>query len=153
MNKKIGFFLITILFMGTLAQTSYSVSDDECMECHLEQDIEMEKNGRTISLHVKKYELKRSVHDKVKCIQCHKGFDPYEVPHRENIQPINCSNCHKDVYGKHKFHPKMEKASNDSKNDLINCKKCHGTHEILPSKYEKSPTNFLSFLRIRPWLR
>ncbi len=142
MLKIVRSFSLIPLLLFILSARAFSQADDVCLECHSEPDIQMEKNGRTISLHVKKYELKRSVHAKLRCVQCHVGFDPYEMPHKENIRPVNCMGCHKDPYKKHAFHPGMKIALNDKNNsELLDCKRCHGTHEILASEKKLSNTN------------
>lgn len=137
------YLTITLMLFGAY-YTCQAQSDEACMECHIEQDISMEIRGKTISLHVKKYELKRSVHEKVRCVQCHVGYDPEEMPHKENAKPIDCASCHKNPVEKHKFHPKMNSKNGKNIDVLNNCKSCHGTHSVLSSKYEKSPTNFLN---------
>ncbi|MGE5810068.1 MAG: cytochrome b/b6 domain-containing protein [Ignavibacteria bacterium] len=92
----------------------------------------MEKNGKEISIFVDDKVLRSSVHKKLACISCHIGYNPEELPHKENIQPINCKSCHSDAGVKHRFHPSMMKASGtDGKSDT-SCKNCHGTHNVKP---------------------
>lgn len=141
----IGKQALSVLILFISVSTVLSQTDETCMECHGEPDIEMKRNGKKVSLHVKKFELARSAHSKVKCSQCHAGYDPYEIPHKEKIEPINCINCHKDYLNKHKFHPTMKSARNDAAGaQLANCKNCHGTHNVMSSKSPSSPTHFLN---------
>ena len=72
--------------------------------------LTMEKKGKEISLFVKEDVFKKSVHSKLSCVACHKGFDPENIPHAENIQEINCVNCHQNVLTKHSFHPQILKS-------------------------------------------
>lgn len=82
-------------------------SSEDCLECHSDKDLSMDRNGKEISLFVDEKVLGSSPHRKLECISCHDGFDPEELPHKENIQPINCMTCHKDAKIRHLFHPQM----------------------------------------------
>lgn len=135
-------FMIAI-FIPSLSMMSLAQSNDECLDCHNDSDISMKKAGRTISLEVKKYELARSVHKKVKCIECHVGFDPYEIPHTKKIELINCKGCHGSPQESHRFHPQINnRASGVGGTPDLNCKECHGTHEV---KNPKDPKNGMNF--------
>ncbi len=125
------FFLIivSILFIVKPLQAQ---SNDDCLMCHSDNTMTMEKNGKEISIYVNQDVFQHSVHGKLNCISCHVGFDPEEVPHKENIEPINCLNCHKNAKVIHAFHPQMVKANGISGTPDISCKNCHGTHNVEP---------------------
>ncbi|MFP4544694.1 MAG: cytochrome c3 family protein [Candidatus Kapaibacterium sp.] len=142
--KKIAYIIfacaaiISFLHFKTDAQTN-----DECLDCHNDPDITMERNGRTVSLEVKKYELARSVHSSLQCVDCHYGFDPYDIPHKENIEPINCKGCHGSPQESHRFHPQItNQATGVGGSPDVNCKGCHGTHEIKDPNDPKVGMNF-----------
>ncbi|MDQ1266169.1 MAG: hypothetical protein QG635_1321, partial [Bacteroidota bacterium] len=138
MKTLILFFVVIVLSSFSL----WSQKNEDCLACHSEPDITMEKNGRNISLTVKKYSLARSVHGKLQCIGCHTGFNPDDIPHKEIIQAVNCTeSCHKNASDKHLFHPDMLKIG-AKKGEYSNCKKCHGTHEIISFKSFESQTHF-----------
>jgi cytochrome b subunit of formate dehydrogenase len=94
----------------------------------------MEKNKKKISLFVNASTLSHSAHQKLQCIACHAGFDINNTPHKENIQPIDCKSCHMDAALKHPFHPQMMKANSITGGEDVNCKNCHGTHDIISPK-------------------
>jgi len=125
------FFLIT--FSGLRAQTN-----EDCLSCHSDSDLSLERAGKIISLFVDENILKNSVHKNLSCVSCHKGFNPEELPHKEKIEPIRCSSCHKDAPVKHMFHPKMLKLGERFDNKALNCKGCHGTHNVVSTKSVKS---------------
>ncbi len=136
---KYLFNLVLIVF-SLFFVISYNISADElCMECHSDQDISMEKNDKVISLYVNANILKQSPHSALKCVDCHAGFDPDEFPHKENIQPIDCKSCHKDVVSLHPFHASMKNQSSENYATLNDCKACHGTHNVISPKSIDSP--------------
>ncbi len=51
-----------------------------------------------------------SPHKKLQSVSCHIGFNPEKMPNKENIKPINCTTCHKDVRIEHLFHVHMMRA-------------------------------------------
>lgn len=122
-------YLIFILSFS-LFQTAYSQANDDCLMCHSDKDLSMEKRGRTVSLFVDENVLQRSVHSKLNCVACHIGFSAFDLPHKENITPINCLTCHKDSQTKHLFHPRILRASGTDGTKDVSCKGCHGTHEV-----------------------
>jgi cytochrome b subunit of formate dehydrogenase len=143
MNYKISFkklsTLILFFILCIFYSDTYPQSNDDCLSCHSDDTMTMEKNGREISIFVSERILNSSSHAKLKCINCHTGFDPYEIPHKENITPINCMTCHKDAPVKHSFHKSMLESS-DGRNGspAESCKGCHGTHDVTPVKAAKS---------------
>jgi hypothetical protein len=99
----------------------------------------MEKGRHTISLWVNNSKFIFSAHKKLNCVSCHKGFDPDEMPHKANIQPVDCKSCHTDALSKHTFHPTMESAPLKD-----NCKQCHGYHEVSSPKGANSSVGGLN---------
>jgi hypothetical protein len=155
MMNRIKFWILTIilltaacffsLYLFTYGQSSPKKKlpdNDECLMCHDDPTITMEKGGKVKSLEVKKFTLAKSVHAYLKCDDCHKGFDPSSIPHKDKIEPINCQDCHKDASTKHKFHPGMQFAGINSIKPEYNCKNCHGTHSITSPKNPNSITHF-----------
>ena len=119
-------FLSIVLFtsMTEINAQKKTADNSACLGCHDDPTITMTRGRKEVSLNVKSFTLPRSVHGSLKCQDCHKGFDPDNVPHMDKIQPVNCMNCHTDAFEKHKFHPQMKKnLTNGSPNG--NCKGCH----------------------------
>ncbi|MBS4000274.1 MAG: cytochrome c3 family protein [Desulfobulbaceae bacterium] len=126
---KILYFVVTFMLIIANYGTLSSVENDDCMMCHSDPDMYMEKGRSKISLWVDNSKFIFSVHKNVKCVDCHKGFDPDDIPHKKNIGKIDCNSCHQGVEKKHTFHPWMADAP--LQND---CKKCHGYHYATPAK-------------------
>ena len=119
------FFVISLLS----APSYYAQTNEDCLSCHSDETLTMDRKGKPVKLFVDDKILGISVHKKLQCVSCHVGFDPGNVPHKENIQPINCQSCHKNAPVKHLFHPQMLKAAANSESKDLNCKGCHGTHD------------------------
>jgi len=128
--------LQTFLIIGLviLPANVFAQSADDCLMCHSDNELTMEKNGRTISLFVKESAFKNSVHSKLSCVACHKGFDPEAMPHAENIKEINCVGCHQKELTKHSFHPQLIKSKGLGKSSDTSCKSCHGIHDVASTK-------------------
>jgi len=114
--------------------------------CHSDNELTMEKNGKEISLFVQEDVFKNSTHAKLSCVACHKGFDPEAMPHSENIQEINCVNCHQKNLTKHAFHPQIIKSKGFGKTNDTSCKGCHGIHDVISPKNPKSKWNNLNLV-------
>ncbi|MBR9977719.1 MAG: cytochrome c3 family protein [Bacteroidetes bacterium] len=127
--RSLFFFLVFgyVAVPGATAQTA-----EDCLMCHSDPDLTMEKRGREISLYTNESVLKRSSHAKLPCVSCHTGFDPDEFPHKENIQPVQCTSCHQDAVVKHQFHAVQLASAREDGTLQSDCKDCHGTHDILP---------------------
>lgn len=123
-----------LLFNPLKAQTS-----EDCLTCHGESSLTMERQGKEVSLFTDHAILKKSPHSRLVCVACHAGFDPENVPHKEKIEPINCLTCHKDAPLKHPFHPQMAQAKGRNGDSDVSCKQCHGTHDVVRVKAAGSP--------------
>ena len=125
----------TLLILLIIISTTLLVSqeNDDCLMCHDDHEMTMEKGRRTISLWVNSSKFNTSAHKGVKCVSCHKGFNPEDIPHKEVITPVDCKGCHTDVEKKHTFHPWMSSAP--LKDD---CKNCHEHHYTSPVRGSKS---------------
>lgn len=133
---------ITILLFLFLVCEVYSQDNSTCYDCHDDPDISLVRNGVTIPLTVKRFTLPRSVHGKLKCLDCHEDFDPFEIPHKEKMGKVNCKNCHQTTETDHKFHPQIGQANGMSGSPDVNCKGCHGTHTITSKKGPESDFHF-----------
>jgi len=128
-------FLIMFLSLGAQGYL-FAQSSDDCLICHEDETLTMEKEGREISLFVNSNVLSNSTHKNLSCVSCHVGFNPEELPHKENITPIDCKLCHKDAPTKHQFHPQMLR--NKTGTSDVSCKNCHGTHDVVSPKVNSS---------------
>ncbi len=127
------YFTIVALAL-TLPRLAPAQSRADCLNCHSDKSMTMERNGRQISIYADEAQLDRSPHKKLVCIACHVGFDANNVPHKEKIEPVKCQTCHKDVQLKHQFHPQMIRANGKSGTPDLSCTDCHGAHDIVSPK-------------------
>lgn len=128
-RKTINLFFFVITFL-LISAPLFSQSNEDCMVCHSDEELTMEKKGKEISLFVNESHIKNSAHLKLNCISCHTGFNPDDIPHKEKISPINCLTCHKDARVKHPFHPQLINSNGMNGSNDISCKGCHGTHQV-----------------------
>lgn len=112
-------------------------SVEDCLSCHNDNELTMEKKGKTISLFVDENVYKSSIHSKLSCVACHKGFSAEDIPHAKNIKEVNCISCHSNSLTKHKFHPQILFTKGFGKSQDISCKSCHGTHDVKSVKNSK----------------
>ncbi len=118
------------LYAGTTV-TMLAQVNDQCLACHSDESLTTDRNGKTVSLHVKTEVLAKSPHAKLVCTACHAGFDPENLPHKDPITSVNCLTCHASAPPKHKFHPQLAKANGVNGGPGMSCKGCHGTHDIV----------------------
>ena len=134
--SSISLIILFILLLFT--PFIHSQSNEDCLMCHEDNTLTTERNGKEVSLYVNVKLLANSPHKKLNCVSCHVGFNPEELPHKENIQPINCLSCHQDAIVKHSFHPQIKNANGINGKNGTSCKSCHGTHDIVSPKVESS---------------
>lgn len=132
------FFISLFFFLFFTAANTLPQTNEDCLNCHTDEELTMEKKGETKSLFVNDSHLKNSVHKKLNCISCHVGFSAEDIPHKSKIEPINCTTCHKDAGAKHPFHPQLLRAKGVNGNADVSCKGCHGTHNIISPKSTQS---------------
>ena len=141
-NHRFPSFLFLIALLLILFTVPLSAqSNDDCLMCHSDESMTMEKNGKEVSIFVKAEILKHSPHAKLSCTACHTGFDPENIPHKQKITPVNCMSCHSDAPRKHAFHPQMAKATGTDGKPDVSCKGCHGRHDVLAVNNPKARTN------------
>ena len=133
-KNNLIYFLFVLVYIFFLPAYILPQSNDDCLTCHSDNTLTTEKNGKEISLYVDAEVFNHSAHGKLQCISCHTGFDIDEIPHKANIQPINCESCHTNAPILHPFHPQMINANGVDGSKDVNCKGCHGTHDIISPK-------------------
>jgi cytochrome b subunit of formate dehydrogenase len=123
--------------------TSESVGfDDEnppesCADCHDGEDDEL-RRGPPHEL------LSESVHSDEDCDSCHAsiGMEDLDLdadnPHGDDIEPVNCGDCHEDEAEIYRKHGRLRVGEDP---DLPECWDCHGTHEILSSSDRQAHTH------------
>lgn len=148
-----------LLLIAALAAASWAAAQTpgpisatdlkQCSICHGKPEFKkIEADGSVRPLFVDEGELKRSVHAKWACIDCH--ADVAKIPHEANLAPVNCQRCHfpgnpvgapEDVnyegYVK-SVHGRLRLAGNTK---APACQDCHGEHLILKHTDPESHVN------------
>jgi hypothetical protein len=122
-----------------LAFFVFATDDEDCLDCHSDHELVSERGAKTYSVFVDDHILNRSVHNELACDDCHSGIDLENHPDEEEIEPVNCAECHDDVdsefmAGVHGTAYKQNKAY------APHCVECHGSHNILGVTNPKSTT-------------
>jgi len=126
--------LLPISVYGEVSEESTSIPDATCMECHVDPELEMERDDKTISLFVDPEVIQHSAHDIWGCIDCHEGYDPDSFPHKEGAGRVNCMLCHEDqeeLAESHPFHSGFADEEMDLRAPDIQCTQCHGAHDMV----------------------
>jgi formate dehydrogenase gamma subunit len=88
--------------------------------------------GEIVSLDIDPALLRGSAHAKLACVECHRGYDPDETPHRARAAAVDCRGCHRDVDSIHVFHAPSTRAKATAGTGAgeTSCKGCHGAHDV-----------------------
>ncbi len=133
------FILILMVSFGFGGKV-LALTDDECLDCHGEEDWTTERDGETISLYVDMDMFNQTVHAENGCISCHEDAAEGEYEHPVPLASVNCANCH-DQIGEIYENSDHGKAALDNHDELApNCDDCHTKHNILPPDNKKSST-------------
>ncbi|MBK8975339.1 MAG: hypothetical protein IPM29_05400 [Planctomycetes bacterium] len=132
--------LLAALPVGQLAAQDSA----DCMGCHGEADLTIERDGREFSIYVDADKLAASAHGASDCIDCHvdlQGVDSF--PHEADLQPARCDGCHDDSFDSiaaylRSAHGLAVEAGNPNG---ARCSDCHGGHEILSASVRQSRTH------------
>ncbi len=136
-SHRIALFLVGLLLLvGILSAQDKA----ECLACHSDKSLAMEKNGKTHPLFVDEKKFGGSIHKDLECISCHEGFDPNNLPHKDPVTPAQCGTCHdsQQALFEQCRHGKLK-----AKGDPLapSCSDCHGKHDILAVKDKRSPVS------------
>lgn len=134
--------LLAVFFILT-GQQAMAMSDEDCLDCHSEQDLTVEKDGKIKQLYVDGDLFKTTIHADNGCVSCHEDADVEEAPHPFPLAPVNCANCH-DSIGED-FSRSLHGRSRAGGNSLApSCADCHGKHNIFSQSNEESKTFVLN---------
>ncbi len=128
-----------LVLIPTLARGQKSA---DCLICHSDKSLTMQRGGRAVSLFVDAARLRSSVHGSAECVDCHQGFKADETPHAKVIRPVDCQSCHDIIAYPKSVHGKLVNTEGKQRAVVAAaCKDCHGSHGILSPGDPKSPTN------------
>ena len=128
--------LALLMFAGT----SVAQENDDCLTCHEDPEGVGERAGREFSVFVDPAAYAKSVHGEFACLDCHMDLDGVELPHDEEVEPVDCAMCHDDVAEELEAGPHGAWAD-DPLRPAAKCTVCHGAHDVLPPSEPASPVS------------
>jgi len=128
------FYIIPFFFLSIHAGAS---AEEICLGCHADAELEMEREGAAVSLHVDEDVYLKSVHGDMECGDCHIGYDPEDIPHAKISKTVDCGACHADAVEEYESSAHNAARSHGA-NESPSCVNCHGKHDILPSRDSNS---------------
>lgn len=124
-----------------------------CTYCH--SDYKLIKGGgseRRI-LYIDMAEFKKSVHSKLKCVDCHTSYthNPHTIPtstddplgRKARFDPgalLSCKKCHRKSWAEYAVSIHYVEISTKGNSKSAYCTDCHGYHYVRSSKDKSSPT-------------
>ncbi len=116
------------------------LANQDCLNCHSDPDLSMERDRETISLYVDKVDYAASAHAGTACAQCHTDVTPSLTRACETSSTgVDCSICHADEV--HMFEGGMHgELIERGDPDAPICVDCHTKHRILSKNVPVSPT-------------
>ncbi|MDP3541549.1 MAG: cytochrome c3 family protein [Elusimicrobiota bacterium] len=128
---------MTCLIVLLCAGAAHATSAEECLGCHSDKDMSVERKGSKISLFVDEPVFSKSVHASMGCTGCHE--DAENPPHPEGLKEVRCAKCHEAPAAK--FAAGIHgKALKKGEKYAPKCHSCHGKHDIRRSTDHKSAT-------------
>ena len=116
-----------------------NISDKTCLKCHESPTIHKMVDNKQVSLTVNVDEFINSSHNNITCVKCHSDVTANIARPCETADKVDCSSCHaeeSDVY----FSSGHGKAYFAKHENAPYCTDCHGSHTVIPSENENSPT-------------
>jgi len=123
---------IALLAVPGLPGPALAQDNSDCLTCHEDPDLTGTIRGQETSVFVDPAVLSSSVHGDLDCITCHADLDGAELPHDEELKPVDCATCHDDV-------PKQLARSPHA--TAISCAACHGDHDVTSPENPGAATN------------
>ncbi|HSP44007.1 MAG TPA: cytochrome b/b6 domain-containing protein [Luteolibacter sp.] len=120
--------------------------EENCLECHSDKDLTMERDGKEVSLFVDEEKLSGSVHGKNRCGECHGGLTDEHPDDGKRSLPVDCAECHEKQSASFgaSVHGLALRSGNET---AAGCVDCHGSHEVFAHGSEKSATHFSKLLK------
>jgi hypothetical protein len=135
-----------LLLCSTPPRCALAAEEDpngQCFQCHEDQSLKGESGG---SVFVNKGIFDKSIHARsgLNCVSCHTDLENVkDFPHAEKLAKVNCAACHDDA--QKKFQVSLHaSAKQEPQVREVNCKSCHGYHDVLEKTDLNSKTNPLN---------
>jgi predicted CXXCH cytochrome family protein len=133
--------LVAVLLLSVLPLAAQG--NDDCYMCHQDPDLTGQRDGEEIQVFVDESAYASSVHAELDCVVCHQDLDGAELPHEEDLQPVECGFCHDEQASQHErsLHGQAHARGDEF---APTCADCHGRHDILPSSTPGSATSLMN---------
>ncbi len=116
------------------------VANKECMRCHANKNLAIQRNGKKISLYIDEAAYNQSTHATVACAQCHTEVSTaLRRPCAAIKHKVDCSVCHAAVVNQYRtsVHGKRRAAGDPN---APTCLTCHSAHATQSHRIPSSPT-------------
>ena len=143
-HSPIGAWCVLFLVLITLAAPVAAQSNEDCFMCHDDPEAVGERAGLEVSVFVDPATYSASVHAEFSCIDCHEDLTDAELPHQEELVPVECAMCHEDEALDQYAGPHGRWAKEQS-SPSADCRRCHGVHDVLP---RSDPASAISHSRV-----
>jgi cytochrome b subunit of formate dehydrogenase len=116
------------------------IADEQCLKCHDDPGLSIQRDGKTISLAVDREEIRNSIHRNTSCAKCHTGTDPFAQRPCSTVKTnVDCSICHAEVVKEFSTSIHGTLAARGDPNAPV-CRDCHGVHNTRSHKDPKATT-------------
>ena len=124
--RALGAALLLLL----AAAPSFAQDNADCMRCHEDEELYVEKGGEELPGWIVMETFERSVHGRLECVACHVDLMDAELPHEDELEPVDCGECHEAFAKKHanSIHGQALAGGDPM---APRCQTCHGKHDIL----------------------
>jgi hypothetical protein len=129
---------LAALFLAAFAAPAMAQENADCYACHEDRDLRGTRKGKSRSMFVDEKIIAKSTHGKFECVMCHTDVDPDDLPHADDLEPVDCATCHGEIAEKQmrSLHGKAAKRGDPL---APTCTSCHGSHNVLKKNDPKSP--------------
>ena len=131
---------VALLAALTIAWPAAAQDNADCLGCHEDSDLVGERAGETISVFVSPEQFAASVHADFACVDCHMDLAGAELPHADDLEPVDCTMCHDDMGEELAGGPHASWAPVPG-SPAAACIRCHGTHDVLAVRDSKAPVS------------
>ncbi len=139
--------LVAALILVLAATPSFAQDNEDCMRCHEDEELYVEKGDEELPGWIDMDVYEASVHGRLDCVSCHLDLMDADLPHDDDLEPVECGECHEKLAEKHsKSIHGQALASGDPL--APRCRDCHGKHDILPHTDHRSPTFAMNIPRL-----
>lgn len=132
--KKIS---LVVVFLLLVLHPLFSSTDEDCLACHEDPGLQTEEGQ---SLFIESRVHLSSVHGEagLSCVDCHADLQGVEdFPHAEELSEVQCSECHAKAAQEFKTSIHSQ-ATPEKECCYVNCRDCHGSHDIRRKKDSQS---------------